>query len=358
MNRTFPQNESTEAAEGTAAHWVAWEILAGRIPHEGSLTPNFQPVTGEMLDAGKLVAETTIEQGWERLVYRVEEKLAISHLHEDCFGTPDLWTVYESGNPADPSSTLLVINLIDYKYGHRFVDEYFNLQGINYLVGILQSLYINDWRRADLICCNFTIVQPRCFYRGEPVRTHRYTLADVLPHITKLQIAARRAYEPNPEAVTNSSCIDCPGRHACDALQLGAYEAAEFSTRNIPVELSPNAAALELLMLERKLDHLSARIDGLKEVTLRNIQGGVPVRYYHLEYGRGRQKWNKPDNEVITLGTLFGHDLRKIDVVTPKQAIAAGVTAAVVNAMSSAQRGEAKLVPDNPTDVARVFDTK
>jgi len=91
MNARFPQDESASAREGTAAHWVAWEIVAMRAISEGTSTPNGLIVTGEMLDGGELVAET-VEQCIRRgLQLHIEEPVAVAQISADCYGTPDLW---------------------------------------------------------------------------------------------------------------------------------------------------------------------------------------------------------------------------------------------------------------------------
>ena len=58
MNRRFPQTDSVEAIEGTAAHWVAWEILSNRPITAGAKAPNDTIVTEEMIESGELVADT------------------------------------------------------------------------------------------------------------------------------------------------------------------------------------------------------------------------------------------------------------------------------------------------------------
>lgn len=343
MNRRFPQDNSPETIEGTAAHWVGWEILAGRIPSEGSSTPEGVIVTGEMLDGGELLADTIMEKlpdpGWRR----IEQTLQMSQIHPtECFGTPDCWGVnYDTRT----------LHIIDYKFGHRFVDEWFNLQCLLYAVGALEKLdvLLND------VTIEITIVQPRCYYRGAPVRSHRFAGIDAIDHLATLCSAAWEALKPNPIATTNPACSDCPGRHACDALQLAAYSDAETSNNRQPHDLTPQAAALELKMLQRAYERLGARVDGLQQLTEANLRRGASIPYFHLEPTKPREQWSIPIEQMITIGKLMGKDLEKKGIITPKQAAKKGIDGAVISAYTQQGMGSMKLVPDNPTEARKVF---
>ena len=263
----------------------------------------------------------------------------------DSFGTPDAWGF-------DPAN--MHLEIIDYKYGHRFVDEYFNAQGLSYLLGILHKLNPH-WRIRDQISVSFTVVQPRCYYKGSAVRTHSFYLTDAATYFNALSVMATAARCPSPVATTNPHCSDCPGRHACSALQQAAYSDAEFSTDRQPVDLSPAAAGLELVMLSRSLDRLQARVDGLNELTTANLKAGLPVRYFHIEQGNGRSQWNIPNDQLVTIGKMLGKDLSKPGVITPVQAKKLGIDEAVIKAYSFTPTGNLKLVADNPADARRVF---
>ncbi len=345
MNARYPSSASAEADEGTAAHWAAWEILAGRIPLKGSAAPGGMIITDEMLDAGEVLVDVIRRR---MLIFgmkpTVEQKIAVP-FGSGNFGTPDAWAV-SAGNRH--------IEIVDYKFGHRFVDEYFNAQGLCYLAGILDLLGIN----GDLdqhVSVSFTVVQPRCYYKGEPIRTHTFKVAEARPHFNQLSTMAEASTLPNPMATTNPHCGDCPGRHACPALQEAAYSDAEFANNRTPLDLSPAAAGLELKLLMRALERLEARVEGLKELTLVNLRSGQPVPYFHAEQGKGRSTWNVPDGQVVTIGKMFGVDLAKPGIVTPTQAIKMGVDESVIKAYSVTPSTSFRLVADNPADARKVF---
>lgn len=350
MNQAYPQADTPETLEGNAAHWVFAEMLAGRSVSEGMQAPNGVFITDEMIEGAELVVDTVRARIPAGTVLHVEEPVAIPRIHAQCWGTPDIWAFYGA-----------TLEVIDYKFGHRFVDEYENDQGVAYTAGIIDYLADVLGKGAGLldqaIKVNFTVVQPRCFYKGAPVRTWSVMASDLRAHINQLANAAGVALAPNPPAVTNPECMDCPGRHACPALQQAAYRDAEFAVKSSPVELPPAAASLELRMLERSLGRLQARVDGMREAVATYIRQGHSVPFHRAEQGYGRQQWTMPTEQVLAMGQLMGVDLSKPGVKTPKQAIKSGVDEAVIKAYSVTPLGSLKLVPDNPADARRVFGT-
>ena len=342
MNRLFSQDDTPSTAEGTAAHWTGWEVLAGRVPPENTAAPNGVIVTEEMLEGAELLIDA-IHRRMGNGPVQIETPLAIPAIHPECFGTPDAWLATSNLN----------IEIVDYKFGHKFVDEFFNPQGICYLLGILAKLGI-DWRTQTDITCSFTIVQPRCFYKSEPVRNHTFNLVEALPVICKLILASDEAYFPSPVANTNSHCCYCPGRHACCALQRAAYNDAEFADDRQPVQIDATAAALELRMLERSLERLQARVEGLRELTLSNIKRGENVPFYRIDQGKGRAKWNVPLEQISALGSLYGVELTKETLITPSQAKKL-IDESVIKAYSFIPATEVRLVAENQSDARRVF---
>lgn len=346
MNARFPQDDSQASLEGTAAHWAAWEQFAMRPVTEGMTAPNGMIVTGEMLDGGELLIDTIGQRVRRGTPFNIETPVKIKTISEKCFGTPDYWAF---------DSSRAHLEIVDYKFGHLFVDEYFNPQGISYLLGILAQLVAEDRILGKPEACTaaFTIVQPRCFYRA-PVRTHSFVVREILPYLEKLQAAAQAALQPTPVARVNEHCTNCPGRHACPTLQQAAYAGAEYASERPPLELSASAAAIELRMMERALSALDSRVEGLREQVTANLRKGLQVPLYHLEPTRARDQWNVPIEHVIAMGQAMGKNLSKPGVMTPNQARKEGIDESVIKGYSISQ-SSMKLVEDNPSDARRVF---
>lgn len=352
MNRRYPKEETEASREGTAAHWVWAEALAGRPISVGAVAPNGVIVTEEIMEGAEVFIDTVHTRlGTNTKGLHIEERLAIKRVHRDCFGTPDLWGFLTSNG--------WVLELLDYKFGHRYVDEFENWQCINYAAGILdvlaEAMNIPIGLLDQRVTVNITVVQPRCYYRGAPVRTWSIPAADLRGYVNRLNMAADVAERWPDRAVTNSACRDCSGRHACPALQQAGYSDAEFATESPPVELSPEAASLELKMLERAYERLGARLEGLTEAVMTHIRQGRPASFHRVEQNPGRQVWAKSIEEVVSLGELYGKDLRKPSLVTPKQAQKMGIDEAVIKTYSTTPMGSFKLVQINPADARRVF---
>lgn len=348
MNQNYPQEDTEASKEGTAAHWVAWGLHSGLGMDEGMEAPNGVIVTAEMLDGAEMLVDEMNRQFPDGLM-QVEQTLPISTIHQSCFGTPDVWGF---------DAKTRVLRCIDYKFGHRFVDEFENEQGIAYIEGAIQSLSEQlDIGPGDLdqkITVEFTVVQPRCFYKGKPIRTWSFKGSDIRGIVNDLHRAAEAALEPEPMAVTNTECGDCPGRHVCAVFQKAIYADMETSGHSIPFDLPPAAASLELALLERAMDRMKGRITGLQMQVEANARNGLPTPWHALETTYGRAKWTLPDDQIIAIGQMYGKSLSKPGVVTPNQAVKLGVDESVIKAYSQASSGM-KLVPFDPKDISRIF---
>jgi len=338
MVKLYPGEESEDAKEGTAAHWVAWRLSDGVLPKEGELAPNGVMVTQEMIDGAELLISAMYSMASPG-EWNVEEPVVIFD-DLDCWGTPDGWSYCE---------VTRTLRNIDYKFGHRFVDEYENDQGILYIKGLIDLIQDNYGIYDQDLNVEFTIVQPRCFYRGEPVRTWRFKACDIRGHINMLRMAAERALDVDPVATTNPGCRDCPARHDCPALQKATCADIETSTQSTPINITAHAAAVELKMLERARDRMDARITGLQEFVLSKIRSGERVPHYQVLQGYGRRAWNVAEEEVIALGLAFEKDLSKRSVITPSQAIKLGIDESVIKEYSHTPLGKLSLAPqENP----------
>jgi hypothetical protein len=339
MNSKYPEANTTASEEGTAAHWVLSEILAGRTPVENTLTPNGVAVTQEMLEGAVLVQDTMDNEFVWGDPTHIEETVNIPTISPDCFGTPDVW---------QHDVCYSHLRIIDYKFGHGYVDEYWNPQGLLYMAGIIATLPTIPTQ------VSFTIVQPRCYYK-QPVRTHTYYINHAGPYLRALREAAERATLPTPTATTGPQCKHCPGRHACPTLQRAASLDSETSTDQQPVDLTPSAAAVELRMLERALLRLEARVTGLRELTTANIRGGAHVPHYKLEPGRSSLKWTVPDAEVIKLGKKLKVPLSLPKIVTPTQAKKLLLDDSIIAKYADIIPGALKLVESSNSDANKVF---
>lgn len=171
MQEGLPNDDSDAAREGTAAHWVASEILLSYIetslevktPNDfiGTLAPNDVYIDEEMTDAARTYANDVLDYCNKTGLLQhlhVEEEMNLDHIYPGMTGTPDCWVYNAAGHE-------LVV--WDFKYGHGYVDVFENPQLIIYASGAVE-LSTTDPSNSSWLKMRLRIAQPRCF-SGEGV---------------------------------------------------------------------------------------------------------------------------------------------------------------------------------------------
>lgn len=367
-----PASPSQESAEGTGAHWVLAERLAGRIIPEGTTTPNGMIVTDEMTDGAELGAEdvefTLRCYGQTLAAVRSEQPVAITRVHPQCWGTPDV-TAWAYGPPLSDGGTLNVVSnaarellmrgglhlfVWDYKFGHGPVEVYECQQLIDYAVGEAERVGVSDTTPGCVV--HLKIIQPRAHHRDGVVREWVTTLIDLRSYVNRRSGSAHEALGPEPRLRVGPECKHCRARHACQELQRQAGNAADYAAGSQPLVLSPEALGLELLFLDRASKLMEARMSGLREQALQTMRRGARVPWWGIERSPGRVVWARPINEVQAVANAFGLSLDKpASLVTPKAAMELGLDPSIVKAMSQQNPGEAKLNLDNNEKTRRIF---
>lgn len=350
LEQMFPPDaDGPEAREGTAGHYYVTEAIQGRVHPVGALAPNGHPIDADMIKEGQIfldhVAKILARCGPGASV-RVETKLTMSRLiHRDCEGTPDIYIV-------DAANRTLYV--IDYKYGHEFVEVFQNEQFVCYGAGVFQGYEMtsDDFKGWRVV---MTVVQPRCFTTEQKVRSWELTGAQLWDHIKRVATAAQVAKNPDAIAVTGAWCGHCDGRHACELFSKVTGRAMDMAGHSTPQNITPAAMARELLAVETALKRLKARHTGLVAVIEGTLRTGQAVPIWMLGPGQTREVWTKPVEEVAALGDMMGVNLRKPTVLTPAQARDAGIDDTVIKAYSERPSGALKLVRIDDTAVNKVF---
>jgi Protein of unknown function (DUF2800) len=348
MSETYPQAEDDpRAAEGTLAHAVNLAYYMAKPIPDGA--------TDEMLDGAELWQETIsamLNEGGP-VVFGFEEPIKIDSVHPECFGTPDFWCYLTDSHK---------IHVVDYKFGHRFVDEFENWQLLEYAVGVVDKCwrdmpgcFDNDIRAILNLEIVLTVVQPRCYAKGGPVRSWTINGEQYGEYFKKLQKSEALSMAPDAVVRTGAECRDCSGRHACAALHQAASHEIEMSVVNAPFDLSANVQGWELKNIKKAIAILEARESGLENEVLAKMKQGVSVAGWRTEQGTGREKWDKPIEEVLALGGMMGVDIAKPSAITPKQAIKKGLPAELVAQYSVTPIGEIKLAVDNVSVARKIF---
>lgn len=342
MSAAIPEEESEQSKEGTLAHAVAAAMLRDEpLPTDG--------VTEDMLDGAEAYVDDI--ELVKRIIGRhdllsVEIGVGNPVIHKDNHGTPDAYMLGSVNNIAD-------VWLWDYKFGHRQVEVFENWQLLNYAILIYANI---KHIAAPKVNFHLRVVQPRSYHPDGIVREWVVSSDQLRPYAVKLQEAAQLAMMPEPKAVVNSECLDCKARHVCNVNQSSAYAAVHYSGVGIPLEMSPEASGVELSLMQAAADVLAARISGKEQEIMRHLKLGASVNGWSLKQGSGRKRWARPYAEIVALSEMVGVDVRKPTLITPTQAIKAGMPESVVSGYSETPIGEIKLTRDDGALARKVFN--
>ena len=340
MERIFPESDSEAAKEGQLAHSVAAAMFG-----HGTILPG--TVTEEMQDGAELFYDdvmTVVKRLNSHVNPVIEQRINCFEIHPECWGTPDVVLL---------DIALNELHIWDYKFGHRYVDVFENWQLLCYAIGKLAN---HGTATLETLKVHLHIVQPRSYHRDGPCRTWVVDALKVRDYAAQLQHAAALAMLQDPMTFTGPECRDCKARHACPTLQGLTYEAVQLSGQASPFELTPDAMGRELATLLSAADVLKARISGHENELMALLKRGTPSKGWTLEQGMGRKKWDRPVDEIVALGDMLGVNVSKPGVMTPPQAIKAGIPAAVVEGYTTVPHGEIKLVRDGTATTRSMFN--
>lgn len=346
MEALYPQEDTIEKREGTAVHWAGAEMLYDRVIALGQVAENDVVLNVEMIDAAELWAYYIKARG---AVGSVETTIDEPALHQDNWGTPDHWWY-------DAATMTLYVD--DLKYGHRFVDVYLNWQLMNYAALILRKLGLFGDDRVRIV---FTLVLPRCFTAKGPIQTWETTLGAIKPYLKRLSAAFRAADDPDAlcDASDVGQCFDCSARHNCRANIEATSIAISVTSQAIPLHLEPAAMSRQLRVLKYAEDRIKSMREGMEQSITQTIRRRQSVPYFALEARPGREVFSDEavQNGIIETAAIYGVVVvKKQELITPKQAIKAGIPADVVRMYSRKNSGALELVEDDGSAAARIFN--
>ena len=306
MVERYGRNEESEAArEGTLAHECADKCL------------NEKDITGystEMVEGAKYYRDTVLRfcQNQKSTDTFTEHLVCMDEIHPAMWGTIDAFLINfnETKSPIE-------LHIFDYKYGFTPVQAFENWQLIAYASGVLMGNVIKD--------IYLHIVQPRDYVSPSPHKMWHLTLDEFKAYEHRLRISEALAMSPNAPLRVSEQCKYCPARHACPALRDAAMGAATHAFAASGYILTPDEMGAELKLLHEAQEILSFRISALETEVQMALERGERVGGYELKPTTSRMTWTIPIKEVIELGALFNVRLEKKDVLTPTQAIKAGL---------------------------------
>jgi len=241
-----------------------------------------------------------------------------------------------------------------YRYSHTKEEEFENPRAICYVSGLMDAYGING-KTDQTLRVTVTVVQPRCF-TAEPIRRWSFKGSDIRGHINQMRDRAVAALGDGAKCRSGPFCAGCDCRYTCDtAMETGLvqYEACMLPNLN---EMSDAEIARRYLIVSRAYEHLKTlskaytqRVESI-HVTGRALPG------LSVEPTVGALQWNRPIEEVISLGLMFQKNLKKEEAVTPTQAIEKyGIPKELVEGIASRKSSGFKIVPDEKSRLSSVY---
>lgn len=348
MEAMFPQEETIDTRQGHAMHWAGAQLLTGHAVKVGDVADNGELLNVEMLDAAQGYADHILRRDAQWSQFGHVEKLCNSAaIHPANYGTPD----YSNYVPI-----LDHLFLDDFKGGHGFVSEIRNYQLINYVALIAKEIgrYHDDSLRVTM-----TIHQPRNYHWRGPVRSWSGTLGDLRYPILELSAAFSMAMADDAPTIARDPdvCRDCSARLHCEANLMASGPAVDLAYRSTPLRLSNAAMRKEYQTLVRAEKMIKARREGIEQSMISTIQRGGIVPGFSLVHKKGRLGWkdDATSQGLIDVAQAMNVKIEKPGLITPLQAVKAGLPEDVVKLYSHTPGGAAELVEDDGTTAANIF---
>lgn len=327
MSAGIVEPESESAREGTLAHEVAeCTLLCKPLPGDA---------TDEMIDGAIIYTDYIISVVGKEAQMHIEER--VNGVHPENWGTPDVYVL--------PDGSL---HVFDYKFGRGIVEAYKNWQLLNYAAGIIGS--------TPDMSIHMHIIQPRAYHRNGTCRAWTITSGEAAGYFEQLSAAAVEALRPGAKCYTGTHCEHCPGRYRCPALLRCAYSIIERSDESLPLDIAVDVMGMVLAQVRDSIDRLNSIESGLEQQVLSALRAGARVPGWHIETGAGRERWRVPYDEVVALGDMMGIEVRKPELITPKQSVKAGLPRDLVDSYTEIPSGKAKIVRDDDR-LAQVFSS-
>jgi len=339
LQERYPdQSDGESARDGNTAHSLAKGALEYgftdvRLYHESGLFTGGS-VDDDMLSAVQMYIDAVMT-GHGRMAskLRVEERVDCSAIHRDCWGTPDAW-YYDSREDS--------YHVYDLKYGWGLVDVTRNWQLMLYAIGLLSSSSAGG-------SVHLTIVQPRPWHPDGPVRTWMLSRDQLMGYADHARSSAIAALSDLPLCTTGAWCKHCSALVQCHAAQRMWPTILDLS-ESISADIThPDQLAFELRLLRRAEEAIKHRLSAVESTAIVLITEGREIPGWQLGRTAGKTVWTAGPDDIRALAGMYGAVVDKPpELVTPTQAIKAGLPKELVAEYTEKKPGAVRLEPINP----------
>lgn len=310
LSAGIPDTTSSFAAEGSAAHELCEKCLRDRVPPEtfagqwvdlktGSIVDSpedtadehrFFEITDEMVDAVgayvehvNAIFEATQPVDDDTPFMEIEQRLDMTHLHPEIFGTGDA-VVY------DPATKTL--HVVDFKYGKGVaVDADDNPQLLLYATGAARRLSNRNVGNVVL-----HIVQPRAAHAKGSVRSYPIDVLDLFEFEDRVEAAARATESDDAALNAGDWCRFCKAMPICPksrekALRAAADEFGEVDVVQTTVTEPAKLSADRMAALLKEADFVGNYVKAVQEYAHAEATAGRMPTGFKLVAKRAVRKW-------------------------------------------------------------------
>ncbi|RUW55630.1 DUF2800 domain-containing protein [Mesorhizobium sp. M1A.F.Ca.ET.072.01.1.1] len=333
--------DTKDRDEGIAAHWVAVAVFRNDFTVDELIdrkAPNGVYVTVEMVEFVQVYLDAIVALERGQIASEVETNTS--------FGTDQFRVNARADHMAYNAETGTLYG-DDFKYGWGIVEPQEHWTLIAHAVGYCLTRQITPARIV------LTIHQPRPHHPEGKSRSWEITYADLYERYLRI---ANTLTNPSDQLVTGiGHCGKCHALATCPAARKANMNAIDASEMAYSDEIDNETLAFELNTLRIAQTSLENRLDALEEMAKFRLKAGQVVDGYAVEIQLSNTDW-KPGIDVAIMQALTGKNLAKPKLVTPKQAIKAGVSEEVVKSLTERRQTGVKLVRvDANTKAQRLF---
>ncbi len=306
---------SRYAAEGTAAHQLAEQVLTGKLDNASDLldkhitvAPYQITVTQEMVDAvnfyrNELKPFIIASQSGEAKLL-IEERVNLNELYDGMFGTCDAIAYI-------PKTKTL--RIFDLKYGKGIqVSAYQNPQLRYYALGAMLRFNINE---DDDWTIMMTIIQPRS--RDIKIQTdllkskdlYNWANTTLIPHAIKTK--AKHA-----KLNLGDWCRFCPAKQRCHLQQAKEVEALKEAFKT---PLLPEPSELKPEELSQILNDGRRWLSACQRLALTKAQNRETIPGFELTTKFGNRRWVSEERVYEELEPIYGDTIFDRKLKSPAQ---------------------------------------
>lgn len=328
LSENIPDVTSSFAAEGTAAHELCAHCLSfgfepsdfggqyvdiekGKIvetPLDTDDENRFFEIDDEMVEGVTMYVDhvLALAKGADDSDVEVEQKLDMTHLHPEIFGTGDA-TVFQAKERH--------LHVVDFKYGKGVaVDADDNPQLLLYAAGAARRHHNRQIEKLTM-----HIVQPRAPHPKGPVRSYEIDLLSLFEFEDDISAAAKATEAEDASTTPGEWCRFCKAQPICLAAREDKRKLAadEFGTVDVDAEmklpLPENMQPAHIARVLKEADGLLNWCKSVQEFAHAQAMAGNMPEGFKLVAKRAIRKWVDEDT---TKNALYDMGATNDDILT------------------------------------------